>query len=113
MADPGPGTGPWRTGAGFIPALLTALAASLIYCFSTSLPVLVARSAAACWLRITWCRGSLRPQSGIADPEHLAGEAVAMLAEQVRDDVSDPVGYAQRVRLERHRVDGNAAPAQL
>jgi hypothetical protein len=113
VPDPGPGTGPWRTGAGFIPALLTALAASLIYCFSTSLPVLVARSAAACWLRITWCRGSLRPQSGIADPEHLAGEAVAMLAEQVRDDVSDPVGYARPMDFERHRVDGDVALTQF
>jgi hypothetical protein len=35
-------------GAGFIPALLTELAASLVYCFSTSLPALAAGSAAPC-----------------------------------------------------------------
>ena len=113
MADTGPGTGPWRTGAGFIPALLTELAASLIYCFSTSLPALVAGSAAPCWLRIAWCRGNLRPQSGIADPEHLTGEAVAVAAEQVRDNVSDPVGCARPVDFERHRVDGDVALTQF
>ncbi len=50
-----------------------------------------------CRSRITWCRRNLRLQSGIADPKHLAGEAVAMLAEQVRDDVCDLVGCARPV----------------
>ena len=52
-------------------------------------------------------------QSGIADPEHLAGEAVAMVAEQVRDDVCDPVGRTWPADLERHRVDRDAAFTQL
>jgi hypothetical protein len=43
----------------------------------------------------------------------LAGEAVAMLAEQVRDDVSDPVGYARPMDFERHRVDGDVALTQF
>ena len=55
----------------------------------------------------------LRPQSGIADPEHVASEAVAMLAEQVRDDVCDLAGCARHVDLERHRVDGDVALTQL
>src|SRR5690349_1192086 len=52
-------------------------------------------------------------QSGIADPEYLAGEAVAMLAEQVRDDVRDLGGCARHIDLERHRVDGDVALTQL
>ena len=63
--------------------------------------------------RITLVSRKLRPQSGIADPEHVAGDAVAMLAEQVRDDVCDLVGSARHVDLERHRVDGNVALVQL
>lgn len=55
------------------------------------------KGAGPCRSRITWCRRNLRLQSGIADPEHLAGEAVAMLAEQVRDEVCDLVGCARPV----------------
>ena len=47
---------PGRRGRVFIPALLTAGAASLIYCFSTSPPALVAGSVAPVRARITWCR---------------------------------------------------------
>jgi hypothetical protein len=44
--------------------------------------------------------GNLRPKSGIAHPKHLAGDAVTMLAEQVRDDVCNPVGCARPVGFE-------------
>jgi hypothetical protein len=43
----------------------------------------------------------------------VAGEAVATLAEQVRDDVCDLGGYARPVDLERHGVDGDVALTQL
>ena len=55
---------------------------------------------------------NLRPQSA-ADPEHVTGEAVAMLAEQVRDDVRDLVGCARHADLDSHRVDGDVALTQL
>jgi hypothetical protein len=58
-------------------------------------------------------RGNLRPKSGIADPERQAGDAVTMLAEQVRDDVCDLVGCARPVDFERHRVDGDVTLTQL
>jgi len=58
-------------------------------------------------------RGNLRPQSSIADPEHLTGEAVATVAEQIRNDVCDPAGYARPVNRERHRIDSDVALAQL
>jgi len=58
-------------------------------------------------------RGNLRPKSGIADPEHLAGDAVAMVAEQVCDDVCHLVRCARHVDFERHRVDGDVTLTQL
>ena len=52
-------------------------------------------AASACWAAVRVAgnedylvsRGNLQPKSGIADPKHLAGDAVAMVAEQVRDNV--------------------------
>ena len=43
---------------------------------------------------------NLRQQPGIADPEHLAGDAMALVAEQVRDDICYPVGCTRLVGLE-------------
>ena len=100
-------------GTVFISALLTALAASRIYCLSTSLPALVAGSTAPVAPDYLVSRGNLQSQSGIVGPEHLAGEAAAKVAEQVRDDICDPVGCARPVDFERHRVDGDVALTQL
>jgi len=49
----------------------------------------------------------------MADPEHLTGEAVAILAEQVRDDVCNLAGCTRPADLERHRVDSDVAVTQL
>src|SRR6185437_5763573 len=54
------------------------------------------------------CRGSVR-----RNPENLTGDAVAVVAEQVGDDVCDPVGYARPVDRERHRVDTDIALVQF
>ena len=97
----------------FHSALLTALAASRIYCLSTSLPALVAGSTAPVAPDYLVSRGNLQSQSGIAGPEHLAGEAPAKVAEQVRNHVCDPVGCARPMDFERHRVDGDVTLTQL
>ena len=49
----------------------------------------------------------------IAYPENLTGEAVTLVAEQVRDDVCDLVGYTWPVDFERHSIDGDVALTQL
>ena len=55
----------------------------------------------------------LRPQFSIAYMEDLTGEAVAMAAEQVRDDVCDLVGQAWPVGRGRYRFDRDVTLAQL
>ena len=60
-----------------------------------------------------WRAERLWPQFSIAYPENLTGEAAAMVAEQVRDDVCDLVGCTWPVDFERHSVDGDVALTQL
>ena len=55
----------------------------------------------------------LRPQFSIAYLEDLTGEAVAMAAEQVRDDVCDLVRQARPVGRGRYRVNRDVALTQL
>jgi hypothetical protein len=92
---------------------------------SRKLPVTaVARQRAITWPRpalarpcggqyAPWRAERLWPQFSIAHPENLTGEAVAMVAEQVRDDVCDLVGCTWPVDFERHSVDGDVALTQL
>ena len=105
---------PGGRGPVFIPALLTAggrLTDLLLLDFAGRAGRRVGRPCLGQDYLVS--RGNLRPKSGIADPERLAGDAVTMLAEQVRDDVCDLVGCARPVDFERHRVDGDVTLMQL
>jgi hypothetical protein len=49
----------------------------------------------------------------LVDADHITGEAVPFVAEQVRDDAGEPLGRARFVDLERLRVDRDIALTKL